>query len=174
MRTHEIEVSLRRWFEEELQLPDKHADRVQVWWRGEPYTDNQLAMVLPRMRAFARTGPRDGDSEIMTLEVRVALKQEPGNLTFGLLSLLVDEVRRLVDSTRRDVPGNPAAVAKLHNQDNVPFAVLDFGPAQETRAEDQTIQVGGVTLTGIDLAVLTSEVLISPFKPRVARRTIRG
>ena len=170
MKTHEIELGVRRWFEEAINLPERFSDRVQIHWAGEAYTDNQLAVIEPRMRGFERTGPRDGDMEIMVLETTVWLKQDPGSPAFGLLSMLVDEARRLVDSTRRDEDGGPGAVSKVYNRDGLPYAALDFGPAQERRAENQTVQIGGVAVKGVDLAVLTSRVLISPLKPRVSAR----
>lgn len=170
MRTTDFEVSFRRWIEAELRVPEKHAKHVLLHWRGDGYEDNWLLAIFPRMRSFTRVGPRDGDTEVVTVEVSVAIKQSPDQEQFGVLSMLVDEVRRLIDSTRRDEDGRPA-VAKVFNREGAAEFVMDFGPAQESRQEGVSIQIGGRPVAEIDLAVLTCQVQCSPLRPTVALRS---
>jgi len=171
VRTVDFEVSLRKYLESEIRVPEAHAEHVELHWRGEGFEDNQLLMIVPRMRSFERTGPRDGDSEIVNLEVTVAVKQAPDQLTFGLLSILVDEVRRLIDSTRRDEEVERPAVAKVFNREGVAEFVMDFGPAQESRSEGVSIQIGGRQVSAVDLAVLTCRVQVTPLRPTVRLRS---
>ena len=164
IQTVHIEASLRAWFQEKLNFPEKHADRVEIHWAGERFNERALAWVQPRMSSIERRGPRDGDVQMMTLTTSVGLQTLPKGEVFGLLSLLVDEVRRAVDATRR------AEAMPILDGDRQMVAKCDFGPAQETRAFAQTIQVENVAIPGVDLAVLTTACEISPVSPRVLPR----
>lgn len=187
MRTYDLEKSLRRYFEEALVLPQKHKERVVIHWAGDkPPQDNAAFLIVPRFTAAGRRGPRDGDVELITVQVTVAMKINPVADQFGLLSLLVDQVRLVVDQSLKgeDVFYDPddAAIestpleglrgaAPIYDRTGQQTAALDFGPAQETRADNASITVGGVTLSPVNLAVLTTTALLSPMAPRVMPRT---
>lgn len=177
MRTWEVEDSLRRFFDEKVALPEKHSDRVFVHWNGEAFKDNQLAWIMPRFQSMDRSsGPRDGDVEVYTMTFTVVVKKQKGGGQFGLLSMLVDAVRLVIDQAlksnepRAVAPGARGA-AKLFDREKRAFAVMDFGPAAESRSYGQSISVSGVTLREVDLAVLTVNAQLSPLFPRVIATT---
>ena len=172
IQTIHVEESLRLWFQEKITLPEKYADRIEIHFAGERFNERAQGWVQPRLTSFEREGPRDGDSEVLTITTTIGIKVDPTRKAFGLLSLIVDEVRRAVDATRR--PGAMPIVSVAQREDGTTLktmvAKLDFRAAQERRTYDQSISIGNVPIPGVDLAVLTTLCLISPVKPRVMPR----
>lgn len=164
MKTEFIEASLYRWFSEELSLPEEFADAVYLHKPWVAFPERTELWVYPRITGFARQGisRRGAEFDFMTLVVGCHVKNPPGGREVPQeLSRLVDAVRSICDSTER------AGAYKVHDVANRIFAVGDFGPAQEVRSYNESVSIGGITIPGVDSAVLTVQVTLSPVKPRV-------
>jgi len=158
-----VEAALIRWFEDHFEGEASGAKRVAIHWPGERFEERTALWVKPRIAGFERPGDsRRGDEiDVLVLEVTCHVKVEPKGKRSLILSNLVDEARRLVDSSER------ATAQKILNEDGLVIGIIDFGPAQETRQYDVGVSIGGVTIPGVDLAVLRTRCLISRTVPRV-------
>ena len=163
MRSAFVEAALYRWFEEHLEGEAKFAKALQLHKSGTRFEDRSEFIIWPRISSVERPAlSRRGDElEIYVIEVNVYAKIQPKGDRLLLLSNLVDEVRRLVDSTER------AAAQKIQDDKERVIGVLDWGPAQESRLYDQAVSIGAVSIPGVDLCQLRTRCVISPVKPRV-------
>ena len=166
MRSEHVERALYRWLDEEFDKPQGFADAVHLHRPGQIFEDRFERFVFARITSFERAvgvRPRRGEEhDRLTITVGVHVKNPPGGREDPLeLSKLVDKVRNVVDATER------AGAAKVHDDENRVVAIVDFGPADEQRAYNESVSVGGITVPGVDSAVLTIACEVSPVKPRI-------
>ena len=171
MKSEDVERSLYRWFEEEHDAPEGFADAVHVHKPGALFPERFELWIFPRIAGFTRgVGPtrarRGEEHDQLELVVSCHVKNPPGGREDPFeLSRLVDTVRAVVDASER------ATAAKVYDVAGQTIAVMDFGPADETRSYNESVSVGGITVPGVDSAVLTITCELSPVKPRVKSLT---
>lgn len=166
MKSQWVERALYRWFAEEMNKPEGFGDEVHLHRPGALFPDRTERWVFPRIQGFRRAvgvrARRGEEHDQLTLVVSCHVKNPPGGREdLEELSKLVDFARAVVDATER------AGAAKILDGENREIGIVDFGAASETRAYQQSVLVGGVTIPGVDSSVLTVVCEISPVKPRV-------
>lgn len=166
MRSAYVEASIIAWFAQHLEGEERFARGIQLHVTGTRFEERADFIVWPRIASVERRAPSRFAEELdrYVLETNVYVKIQPKGLPPGALSNLVDECRRLVDATQ----GAPAQIVR--NEKEVEIAKCTFTAAQETRLYDQTVTIGSVSMSGIDLCQLRTVCVISPVKPRVPRR----
>lgn len=165
MNTLDIEKALVAWFGAHFEPQTDGGKRVDIYFPGDRFEERTGLWIAPRIQSFERSGVsrRGVEHDVLVLEVACYAKVDPKGKRRFALSELVDETRRLVDSTER------AGAQKIRNEANEPYAICDFGPAQERRLYGQSVTIGGIPIPGVDWALLTTRCQLSPFRPRVAR-----
>jgi hypothetical protein len=161
-----VERALYDWFAEEYDQPEGFGDEVHLHRPGAAFPDRTERIVFPRIVSIERAvgvRPRRGEEhDQVTIQVGVHVKNPAGGREdLEELSRLVDKVRNVVDATER------AGAAKILDDENRVVGIVDFGPASETRSYNDSVSIGGITLPGVDSAVLTVTCEVSPVKPRV-------
>lgn len=111
--------------------------------------------VEPRLVSFA---PNEKSMRVpwddVGMQVRCFVKVEAKGERELTLSELVDEVRRIIDPRRR-AANNPAGTVDIKNCDGLKVGLLQCSPPAERRAYNQTVNIRGVQVEGLDLAILT-------------------
>lgn len=166
MKSAHVEESVYRWFAEELALPEGFADAVHLHRPGALFPERNEVWIYPRISSFTRAvgvRPRRGEEhDRLVLVCSCHVKNPPGGREDKLeLSKLADAVRTVIDA------GERAGAAKILDDERRTIAIVDFGPANEVRTYQQSVSVGGISIPGVDSAVLTVACEISPVKPRV-------
>lgn len=166
MKSVFVERAIYRWFREEMKLPEGFADEVHLHRPGQLFPERTELWIYPRMQSFERAvgvRPRRGEEhDQLTLVVSCHVKNPPGGREdLEELSKLVDSVRAVCDATER------AGAAKILDDENRTIGIVDFGAASEELSYQESVSVGGITVPGVDSAVLTVVCEISPVKPRV-------
>jgi len=140
-----VERSTFDHLETVLDLPD----RTTFWKPGERFSDRTDAWIEPRILRVDRTRSKPGEEfEHYTFAFVCYLKTLQKGERFLQLSDLADAVRDAVDYTQAARP-----VLVRDDTDEV-VAILEWGPASETRRFDQTVSPAGVAIPGVDLVTI--------------------
>ena len=111
--------------------------------------------VEPRLMGFA---PGEGSLRVswedVTLRVRCFVLVEAKGERQLTLSEVVDEVRRVIDPRRRTAQ-SPAGIVRIKDCDGTEVGILQCSPPSERRAYNQSVNIRGVDVAGLDVAILT-------------------
>ena len=112
--------------------------------------------VEPRLMAFNPTeqSTRSPISEA-TVRVNCFVLVEPKGERQLVLSEVVDEVRRVIDP-RRTSKNLVAGVSDIKDCDGLRVGIFKCSPPTERRAYNQTVNIRGVQVEGLDVAILTA------------------
>ena len=147
MRSSWVEQSTFDHLESVLDLPAR-----AVFWRPcERFSDRTDAWVEPRIVRVDRTKSRPGEEfEHYTFAFVCYLKTDQKGERFLQLSALADSVRDAVDYTQNASP------VKIRDDGASVVGLLEWGPAQESRRFNQTVNMAGEQIPGVDLVTIAS------------------
>lgn len=154
LATHDVERSLFLHLETRIKLLEIQA---LLHRPGERFPERTERWVTVRIAEVERpfTSREGEEHEVYVVQSTCYQKTLQKAGLFGSLSELTDEVRLIVDSTVR------APAAPVFNRRNQQIALLDFGPADETREYGTDVTVEGVAVPGVDVATLTTRCQVS-------------
>lgn len=148
MLREDLETSLAKHLRDEL------GEDVLLDEAGDSFRASGVdAWVRPRIVSIVPTGSsRKGEEDdLLELQVVCYIPTDQKGGRAGDLSRLVDQVRAVVDSTLA------APAARVRDADGLVVGTIQFGPAAESRAFGQAVDVRGDSIPGVDSATLSVE-----------------
>lgn len=150
LRTEDVEVSL---FEHLAQVLDGvHVHRPGEGWDGKPEEWAEVRIVRVERDAMSRRGE---ESYPVTIAVTCYARRGRKGGKFRTLSGFVDKTRLGFDSTTL------APAIKVRDEGRRVVAILDFGPAVESRTYNVAVEVEGVSHPGTDVATISVRCILS-------------
>ena len=132
-----------------------------------PETAPRSSWIEPRIVGWEREGNTTPGEEFERVELQVrcfVVVAHKGEEQLSL-SALVDRVRQVIDSTLWGPiadGGSPNAPAiEIKDQSGAVLGFLNFSPVQEQRSYDTSATIEGATVSGLDLAILGSSMLLT-------------
>lgn len=154
LRTEDVERTLFEHLTKVLEGVFVH--RPGENWDGKPEEWVEARLSRVERDAMSRRGEESHPVTITT--VCYARRGRKGG-KFTTLSRFVDLVRQAVDSTAL------APAIRILGEDRRTVAVLDFGPAVESRSYNVTVNVEGVSHPGVDVATIATRCVLSRSAP---------